>query len=289
MHDIPTPISADRLILGEGPGYDGDSDLAWWFDIASKALFLCDGTTQRQQAITLPLQASAAAITNDGRQLLLTERGIFDRDLADGSLHVVLHADWSTGGSRSNDARVHPSGAWWISTISKRGTAGAGAIYHFGKSELRRLWADMTTPNSICFSPDGATGYFADTAAKRILKVGLDPLTGLPSGHPQLMIQFDQDHPDGAVTDHNGNLWVAIWGGSRIICLGPDGLHKTSLYLPVPNVTCPAWVGPKQDHMLITTAREGMTPAQLSDYPQAGAVFLMKPGTMGPRNPRVIL
>jgi len=33
------PFDNNRLTLGEGPGYDRELDLAWWFDIVEKKLF----------------------------------------------------------------------------------------------------------------------------------------------------------------------------------------------------------------------------------------------------------
>ena len=48
--------------------------------------------------------------------------------------------------------------------MGRKAEAGAGAIYALHRGEISRLFAGVTIPNAICFSPDGAIGYFADTA-----------------------------------------------------------------------------------------------------------------------------
>ena len=76
------------------------------------------------------------------------------------------------------------SGALWIGTMGRKAEKGAGAIYHFGGGELRRLYASVSIPNAICFSPDGATAYFTDTkrrrsfiASRSILRTACRPAT----------------------------------------------------------------------------------------------------------------
>ena len=95
-----TVLDDYRLELGEGPGYDPVSGLAWWFDIVGRRLYTraeagrgCGGATQ---VAGLPLAASAMAITEDGaRQLLLAENGLYLRDPVSGALdlHLPLEAD----------------------------------------------------------------------------------------------------------------------------------------------------------------------------------------------------
>ncbi len=72
------------------------------------------------------------------------------------------------------------SGTFWIGTMGRRAERGAGAIYALHRGEIVRLFPNISIPNAICFSPDGATGYFADSAENVLYRVALDPGTGLP-------------------------------------------------------------------------------------------------------------
>ena len=117
-------------------------------------------------------------------QLLATDNGLYVRDVADGrlTLHTPLEAD--NAATRSNDGRVHPCGALWVGTMGRKAEKGAGAIYHFHRGELSRLYAGVSIPNAICFSPDGATAYFTDTSEAILHRVAIDPPTAMPIGEP---------------------------------------------------------------------------------------------------------
>jgi sugar lactone lactonase YvrE len=43
--------------------------------------------------------------------------------------------------------------------------------------------------------------------------------------------------------------------------------------LPVPHVTCCAFIGENRRTLLITTAKKGLTPQELAKYPLSGHVF----------------
>ena len=157
--------------LGEGPTYDPAQDKAWWFDIVGKRLLQHDFAAATTTIHELPLMASMLGVIDERTQLLATENGLYIRDTATGglTLHQPLEAD--NPATRSNDGRVHPSGAIWIGTMGKQAEQAAGAIYWFFKGELRKLYPEISIPNSICFSPDGGTAYFTDTRVAKLMAV----------------------------------------------------------------------------------------------------------------------
>jgi len=254
-------------ILGEGPTYDVTTDTAWWFDIKGKVLHelsLGDGT---KRAHALPFLASAMARIDDRRQLIASEDGLFIRDIETGALtlHVPLEAD--NAGTRSNDGRMHQSGALWIGTMGKQGEDAAGAIYHVAGSTVTRLYDKVSIPNAICFSPDGKTGYFADSADNRLMTVDLDPATGLPLGAPRVLVDGKgRDGAfDGAVCDAEGHIWNARWGEGTVDRYDPSGQLVSRMAVPASQVTCPAFIGRDLDRLLLTSASDGLENATSSD------------------------
>ena len=150
-------LSRRQCELGEGPSYDPATDTLWWFDILGRKLIehrFADGS---EIAHDLPLLASAIAIVDERRQLLATETGLHVRDCASGRLELVAPIEADNPGTRSNDSRVHPSGAFWVGTMGRNAEKHAGAIYWYRAGETRRLFPNVSIPNSICFSPDGRT------------------------------------------------------------------------------------------------------------------------------------
>ncbi|UWU24270.1 SMP-30/gluconolactonase/LRE family protein (plasmid) [Rhizobium sp. CB3060] len=93
---------------------------------------------------------------------------------------------------------------------------------------MKRLFSGLAIPNSICFSPDGSSGFFADTREGIIYRVPLDPQTG------------------NVIGDH------MIFHDSRVIA--PSGRLFQSIRMPFTQPSCPAFVGEHAQGMLVTSA-----------------------------------
>lgn len=279
-----------RCHLGEGAAYDAATDTAWWFDILEKRLHelrLADGAVHRH---ALPFMASALAVIDDARQLVAAADGLYVRTRADGRLERVAALEADNPATRSNDGRAHPSGTFWIGTMGRQAQAHAGTIYAFHAGEVRPLFPGITIPNAICFSPDGGTGYFADTKSNVLHRVALDPETGLPTGAPEsLHVHDGPGGLDGAVVDAQGRIWCAIWGGACLRAFSPDGECVRSVAVPARQPTCPVFVGADFGRVLVTSAYEGMDEAARAADAQHGRTFLVEIGVTGRAEPRVRL
>ncbi|MDX1731477.1 MAG: SMP-30/gluconolactonase/LRE family protein [Aurantimonas coralicida] len=290
--DISVSLYSDIACrLGEGPTYDPATDTAFWFDIEGRMLLEKRGDAAEATAHPLPVMASALAVIDGDRQMIAAEDGLYIRETATGrlSLHTPLEADNPV--TRSNDGRVHSSGALWIGTMGKQAEPQAGAIYWYRAGELKRLYAGIGIPNSICFSPDGAIAYFVDTQTNRLMRVAVDPASGLPAGDPALF----HDHSggdgglDGSVCDADGTLWNARWGSGTLDAYSPDGVRVRSVALGARQVTCPSFVGPNADRMIVTSAWTGLDEDGRRADPDAGKTFLVDLPVRGRLEPKLVL
>jgi sugar lactone lactonase YvrE len=186
---------------------------------------------------------------------------------------------------------VHQSGAFWFGTMGKAEDKGAGAIYWYRKGELRKLFPGIGIPNSICFSPDGAIAYFADTAVNILMRVDCDPATGLPSGEPKIFYDQRKDKGglDGSVVDAEGVLWNARWGAGSLDAYSPEGKRIRSIAIPAKQSSCPAFVGTKADRIVVTSAWQGYDARARERDPHAGKTFLVDLPVKGRFDARVAL
>lgn len=285
----PQRLSADCCELGEGPAYDPGSDTLWWFDILGHTLFEHRFATATTLNHNLPRMASALAPVDGDRHVLVMEDGLYLRRIATGSLTRLTPIEADRPDMRSNDARVHPSGAMWVGTMGKSAQHKAGAIYHCADGKARALFDRITIPNSICFSPDGRWGYFADTALNILWRVRLDPQTGLPLEERDVFLTGD-DLPlggrfDGSVTDAEGSLWNAAWGGGSVSGFSPGGHLIATYEVPAAQSSCPAFVGPRLDRLAVTTAWEGQDEAARAADPGAGYCYIIDGAFKGKAEP----
>lgn len=291
MEDVPASVlSTERCHLGEGPTYDAATDTAWWFDIRERRLFEHRFADGRTVIHALPNMASALARIDDERQLIVTDAGLYVRQIANGRLELFVALEADDRATRSNDARVHPSGTFWIGTMGRQAEPGAGAIYALHRGRIVKLYPDITIPNAICFSPGGDVGYFADTATNVLYRVPLDAATGLPVGEPAVLIRHrGTGGIDGAVVDADGLIWNARWGGGCVDIYDPSGKRLRSLRVPASQSSCPAFVGRDFSRVLVTSAWQDMDEAQRAADPGHGQTFLLDAAARGRAEPDVRL
>lgn len=131
---------------------------------------------------------------------------------------------------------------------------GAGTIYRYHRGETEPLFHEISIPNAITFAPDSRTAYFADTAEQKIFVQTLDA-EGWPEGPAQTFVALTHQlkYPDGAVVDSQGNLWVALWGSSEVVCFSPSGQLQTTLATPAIQPTCPAFGGEENQSLFVTS------------------------------------
>lgn len=257
--------------LGEGPLWHPERKQLFWFDILGNRML--SQTPEGPQEWQFGERVSAAGWISADELLIASETGLFRFHLGTGGRDVVAEVEADNPATRSNDGRADRQGGFWFGTMGKRGgqDVGAGAIYRYHRGELRQLYAGITIPNAISFTPDGRTAQFADTVTHQVMRVALDA-QGWPAGQPEVYLDFTREglSPDGAVCDAAGNLWLALWGSARVACFAPDGALLRSVGFDAPHTSCPAFGG---ETLFCTTALEGMSDAAKAANPHAGMTF----------------
>jgi len=284
-------LNAPACMLGEGPTYDPHTGTVWWFDILGRKLIEYTLASDTAEIHQLPEMGSILARVDGERQVIITETGLHLRHVTTGKLELVTPIEADNTITRSNDGRVHGCGALWFGTMGKNAEPGAGAMYHVARGKVTKLFPGITIPNAICFSPDGSVAYFTDTTTALLMRVKIDPATALPTGAPEVFYDHrgGEGGLDGAVCDQDGVIWNARWSAGCVDAYSPEGKRITSLKVPAGKTTCPAFVGPNADRLLVTSAREGMSAEQLVADPAAGSTFLLDHPVKGRFEPNYIL
>lgn len=275
-------------VLGEGPLWHPERGQLFWFDILGGRLLSRWGAERYDWSFSE--MVSAAGWIDKTRLLIASETSLFTFDLETEAAREVVPLEAENMETRSNDGRADPHGGFWIGTMGKHAEPQAGAIYRYFEGQLRRIYSGLTIPNALCFSPDGTTAYFTDTPTRQVMAQPLGA-EGWPEGAPRVLIDLGPEglNPDGAVTDAEGNLWIAEWGAGRVGVHSADGTFLRILDVGARKSTCPAFGGDDFATLFVTTAQEGHDAAGLAADPLAGQVFQLTSGVHGRPEPCVRL
>lgn len=270
-----------RCTLGEGILWCPQREVLLWTDIESARLWRYDPTTQRAQHLNLPDRLGSFGLCESGQLLLGLAKGLFlaEPDWEANALPVLslltsVEADEPR--TRINDGRCDRAGNFVFGTLNEdTDREPIGGFYQFSSQGLRRLdQSGVAIPNSICFSPDGATLYYCDSMQPRILCCDYDAASARVSN---ARVFATLPHPgscaDGSIIDAEGCLWNAQWGASRVVRYTPRGEIDRAVRIPAKNPSCVALGGSRLNELVITTARYGLDNEDLERLPESGGIY----------------
>lgn len=271
--------------LGEGPVWDHRLSCLWFTDIQAAQLLRLDWPSAELRRFDLPERLGSLGLTADPAQLVCAFASGFARYApAKGICQWLCKVEPDYRGIRMNDGRVDWQGRFWAGSMvenRKLAQGEGGALYRLDSGVPQVVRGSIAISNAICFAPDGTALYFTDTPTQDILRYPLDTESGGP-GEPAVFARLaGEAFPDGADVDAAGRVWNAEWGSGRVTAYNPDGSRFAQIDLPVSQATCPAFGGPDLDLLFVTSAREGLSDEQLAREPNAGDVFVYRPGVTG--------
>jgi sugar lactone lactonase YvrE len=264
--------------LGEGPFWDERRGELLRMDIARGRVNgwrPSDGASWSSE-IGEEVSAAIPRASGDGLVLAVGRRLV----LNDSTLAEV---DDARPGNRLNDCKCDPQGRLWAGTMAKDRARGAAALYRLAPGgEIERVIPNTTISNGLAWSASGDRMYFTDSATQRIDVLDFDGATGeVADRRPFASIEPADGLPDGIATDAEGGVWVCLFGGGAVRRYDEDGALDAVIPLPVTNPTSPAFGGRDLRTIYITTARQGLSSAQLAAEPLAGAVLALDLGVAG--------
>jgi len=161
-----------------------------------------------------------------------------------------------------------------------------GKLYRFDPDHRCHVMLDdVVLPNSIAWSPDDRTMYFADTHRQVIWAFDYDLDDGVISNRRVFKDWTHQaGRPDGSTVDVDGCLWNAMVATGQLVRLTPEGRVDRIIQMPVTNPTCPAFGGSGLDTLYVTSHSQRVP--ELAREPLAGGLFALDVGVCGLPEPR---
>jgi sugar lactone lactonase YvrE len=270
-------------ITGEGAVWSAAEGCLYWTDINRFLVHRLAVTDRSVRTWFFDEPAVAVAITDQPGVLLvaLASRLLLWTPVDDERRPIATIPDSGGTAVRFNDARPCPRGTLLIGTMGNNvgpdGEAGdvapgLGALFRFAGTSFETLEAGIGIANTVAWSPDAATFYFADTLANEIRSYAHHPETGALSGARPFFAGFERGAPDGSAVDCEGFLWNCRYGGGCVVRIAPDGSIDRVVEMPCSNVTTCTFGGTDLRTLFLTTARGGSGRSERL----AGSVFALE-------------
>ena len=275
--------SSEVYGLAEGPFWDGDRQRLLWVDINAGNVHigdLGDGQIISRERLTFPGTVGAVVCSARGDLLVAGARTLHTVSPS-GVVAAGVRLIPSEKASRLNDGACDPAGRFLVGSLALDDRQHDEVLARIEESgSVTVIDDDLDLSNGLAWSPDGTVLYSIDTIPGRIWQRGYDAASG-SAGDRHEFLHLRGVSPDGMCVDADGNLWIAIFGGGQVRCYTPNGEQIATIHVAAPNTSSVAFAGPDLDTLVITTASEQLSAAQLAEYPDSGRLFTCRPGARG--------
>ncbi|MFT4306722.1 MAG: SMP-30/gluconolactonase/LRE family protein [Microbacterium sp.] len=266
--------------LGEAPCLMPDGRLRW-SDLLAGTVLERGGDGQARVVHAFPGETLSALLPlDDGRTAVALRRRIvvLDAGRIVGELGVEL-----PDGLRYSDGVAGPSGHLWIGVVADEGCAGTGSLLRIGSDGVTTARDGIGFANGIGFSADGTRLFHVDSEAGMITAIEHDPATGAIGAARVLHRHTGPGALDGLAVDAHDRLWVAVFGGARVVRVETAGAcaGTVTAEVEVPATRVSSCCFGADEELYVTTARIDATAEELAAEPLAGSVFRARVGCSG--------
>jgi sugar lactone lactonase YvrE len=276
-------LLATKAELGEGPCWDARAGVLRWVDVHAGRLHTFDPDTGEDQALSLGEPIGCCAPRRGGGLVLALRSGFYTLDLAGGNL-TWLATPEQVPGNRFNDGKCDPAGRFLAGSMDEAEQAASGTLYScLPNGSVTSLLTGLRISNGLTWSPDNRTFYFIDTPTRTVMAYDYYLETGvITHQRPVVFVPETAGWPDGMTSDSEGMLWIALWGGAAVSRWDPGtGKMITSFPIPALHVSSCIFGGANLAELYITSARKGLTAAELQQYQLSGGLFRLETGVQG--------
>ena len=266
--------------LGEGSLWNERAQLLYWVDIRRNQVYAYNPETHTNSGYDVKENVGTLVFREKGGLMLALKNGFASLDLQTGAVEKITDPEAHLPGNRFNDGKCDPQGRFWAGTMSYSSIKGAGSLYCLDHDfTVTKKFDNVTISNGLVWTKAQDTFYYIDTKAYSVDAYDYDPPSGSISNKRSIK-QFSPEAggPDGMTIDEEDHLWVALYGGGKVIRVDPQtGETVFEVLVPhAPEVTSCAFGGKDWDGLYITTAAQKMTDTDWETHPHSGGLFCAK-------------
>ncbi len=283
-YSAPELLVDARAFLGEGPSWEARNGLLTWVDIRAGRLHVYHPIEGSDRSYEVGSLLGCAVPTRSGNVILAMKEGLASLDLSSAEVSRIAPLEAHLPGNRFNDGKCSPEGRFLAGSMDDAEEQASGSLYSLSPDgSLQTLLTGLRISNGMTWSPDRRTFYFIDTPTHEIQAFDYDAQSGAIA-NPRVAVRVPPEFgwPDGMTSDAEGRLWVAMWAGAALTVWQPEnGQLLERIPMPAKNVSSCVFGGAQRNELYVTSARKGVSPADLTAFPATGGLFRLQTDATG--------
>lgn len=264
--------------IGEGPVWDKRNACIYWLDIPQGFIYQFSPSQNKLRAFETKSMTGSFSIRSSGGLIAAQRDGFAIIDPQNEIVKIIATGE-SNQNIRFNDGKCDPAGRFWAGTMDMSGYPNAGSLYMLDiNHQVSIKIKEVSCSNGLAWSADNKKFYFIDTPSREVTVYDYDIGQGnIANKRVIYTFKKGEGYPDGMTIDAEGMLWVALWGGWKIVRMNPNtGQVIFKFDLPVSRVTSCTFGGETLEDIYITSASSGLSDAEIKEQPLAGSLFIIK-------------
>ncbi len=250
--------------LLEGPVWHPKRKGLFFTDILNGTIFEYSTTTETLNSWKVGTY-SGTILLNDSEDKIFVavDDSISELNLNTKEVTKLIQIDFNKE-VRFNDGKCDTNGNIVVGTMAidynDDGSTNIGDLYRISPNgEYEIIESNLGIPNGMAWSLDHEYFYHIESNRRAVFSYKYDKNTSEVTERKKLIDLTDEGcSPDGMTMDSQGNLWIAMWDGSRVIQVNPNtGEKLREISVPDKQVTCCVFGGENLDQLYITTANCG--------------------------------
>lgn len=269
-------FSQMEAMLGEGPVYNPPTNSLYWTDILKKQLHCCSLDEKSIKTIQTDRHIGAFSFVDEETLLVAADNGFSYFNMRNETFTFIADPESALPSNRFNDGKCDAKGRFWAGTMEFTPASPNGSLYRLdGNHLITKTASDLIISNGLAWNRANTKMYHVDSGRNSIYEYDFQLESG--SIHNRRLLRTFEGSdgtPDGIAIDSADCLYIAMWGGKKVIHFNPATREiLEEIHVPAPHVTSIAFGGRDFQTLFITTARDGLSAEQLHRYPLSGSIF----------------
>ena len=264
-------------VIGEGSIWDADNQLLYWVDIMRNQVYAFDPSNGSNTGYDVKENVGTVVLREKGGLMLALKGGFAGLDLETGMVEKIADPESHIPNNRFNDGKCDPRGRFWAGTMAYDAEKGAGSLYCIGTDlTVTKKIDNVTISNGLVWNRAQTLFHYIDTRAYCVDTYDYEPDSGeISNKRSPIRFQVGGPGPDGMAIDEEDFLWVALYGGGRVVRIDPQSgeIVFEALIPGAKEITSCAFGGEDLDQLYVTSASQRVSGDTWKDEPNAGGLF----------------